>query len=497
MTHKTRMIISASCLLVSAAVATGLYFLKRQPDKKENVAATLLVGVEDIQAYTGPIALELTGLVVPFREINIVSEVTGRVIEKSDLFRPGNYVVEGTVLMRVDPTDYDLEITRLEADLAQSDSAISELEVEISGAEDLVRIATNDLALQESDFARRSSSNAGFSQAELDQAERAVLAAKTALATQTNRLSLLRQSRNRLGSSQTIRRTDLELARIRRNRCVITAPADGVIVSESVALNGFVQPNSPIMTFEDTSRAEVRCNLRPDQLEWLWRHAPQAEVKSVAATGPADAYRLPRLPVRVMHTRGAEQLEWQGILDRFDGLGIDDRTKTIPTRVVVEQPITVGSRGQRALVRGMFVKLRVEIPTEPLRAYNQYFFDLPAKSLQPGNAVWVYRDNKLVLLPVQVVNTLEPTEDNPARRLIVGLTDGGLLLTDKVVTTPVGTYTESMQVTIMGRPPTSTDGSTVESDRTRLTRQGATQPAEEPAPTESFETPPSIDPIKQ
>lgn len=493
MTHKTRIIISASCLLVSAAVASVLYFLQRQPEKKENAVAALLVGVEDIQSYAGPIALELTGLVVPFREINVVSEVTGRVIEKSELFRPGNYVAEGTILMRVDPTDYDLEITRLEADLAQSASAISELEVEISGAEELVRIATNDLALQESDFARRSSSNAGFSQAELDQAERAVLAAKTALSTQNNRLNLLRQSRNRLDSSQTIRRTDLELARIRRNRCVITAPADGVIVSESVALNGFVQPNAPIMTFEDTSRAEVRCNLRPDQLEWLWRHAPQAEAKPAEQIGPADAYRLPRLPVRVLHDRGAEQLEWQGVLDRFDGLGIDDQTKTIPTRVAVEQPITVGSRGQRALVRGMFVKLRVEIPTEPLRAFNQYFVEIPAKSLQPGNAVWVYRDNKLVSVPVQIVNTQEPSSPEGTRRLIVSLADGGLLLTDKVVTTPVGTYTDTMQVNVMVRSPASADGSTVESDRTRLTRQGTSPPASDLQTPESSDSPSPVD----
>ncbi len=141
----------------------------------------------------------------------------------------------------------------------------------------------------------------------------------------------------------------------------------------------------------------------------------------------------------------------------------------------------------------MFVKLRVEIPTEPLRAFNQYFVEIPAKSLQPGNAVWVYRDNKLVSVPVQIVNTQEPSSPEGTRRLIVSLADGGLLLTDKVVTTPVGTYTDTMQVNVMVRSPASADGSTVESDRTRLTRQGTSPPASDLQTPESSDSPSPVD----
>jgi len=467
-----RIAVSVACVVIAGGLAVGLYALKKQPVKKPLAESAVVVSVADVKPYSGAIFLELTGLVVPFREINLVAEVTGRVVFKAAEFRAGNYVTAGTLLMRVDQTDYDLEITRLEADLAQSASALAELAVEVEGANELVAIARHDLELQETDFNRKRDPDAGFSQAEMDQAQRAVLAARNALATQGNRLSLLEQSRNRLTSSQTVKRTDLELARIRRNRCLITAPADGVIVSENVELNGFVQPGAPLLTFEDTSRAEIRCNLRSDQLEWLWRHTPATTAGTLAEdSGPAAAYRIPRVPVRVQHGQGGEQLEWSGILDRYDGFGIDERTKTIPARVVVAQPIAVGSRGPRALVRGMFVNLRIELPTENLRELNQFFAELPAKSLLPGNSVWLHRAGRLLTCELQVVNTLESAE---GRRIIVSLQGDGLLLSDQVVTSPVGTYTPEMTVRVLNgtsapQPPTT--GGEVDPEKTRLTGQ--------------------------
>jgi multidrug efflux pump subunit AcrA (membrane-fusion protein) len=464
-----RILISAVCLLLGIGVAFGLYRLKKEPAQRAESTPSIMVSVEEVKPYNGPLSLELTGLVVPYREINIVSEVTGRVAFKADEFRAGRYVKAGTELMRVDQTDYDLEIGRLEAELKQTASSIAELEVEIDGAKDLVQNAKDDLELQKLDLDRKRNSGAGFSKTEVEQAQRAVLAAENAVSTQTIRLNLLEQSRNRWASTQAVRRADLEMAQIRRSRCVITAPADGVIVSENVEPNGYVQPGAAIMVFEDTSRAEVRCNLRQDQLDWLWKHAPQAASQaSDNALGSEIAYRIPRVPVQVRHNAGSEQLEWSGILDRFDGLGVDQQTKTIPARISVEQPIIMGSRGNRALVRGMFVKLRIELPTEPLRELNQYFVELPNRSILPGNVVWVYRDNRLMMQRVEVVNTME---SDSGRRVVVPLVGQGLLLTDRVVTTPVGTYTANMEVKIVPDRTSVGETNTSVSETTRLTSQ--------------------------
>ena len=42
------------------------------------------------------------------------------------------------------------------------------------------------------------------------------------------------------------------------------------------------------------------------------------------------------------------QVTWQGVLERFDGIGRDEITKTIPCRIVIEQPIVHSQSGPRA-----------------------------------------------------------------------------------------------------------------------------------------------------
>ena len=167
MSAQLRTQISVGFLLLGISVAVALNYFKKQPTKAEIAEPKILVSVDDIRPYSGPIHMDLTGLVVPFREISIVAEVTGRVTYKSEDFRPGRFVSAGTVLMKVDQTDYDLDIASLEADLDQSAAAINELEVEIKGISELVKLAASDLKLQESDLARKQDPRAGYSLGEL------------------------------------------------------------------------------------------------------------------------------------------------------------------------------------------------------------------------------------------------------------------------------------------------------------------------------------------
>ncbi|MEM6472876.1 MAG: hypothetical protein AAF802_25165, partial [Planctomycetota bacterium] len=68
--------------------------------------------VEQIQslAETGRrLELQIDGNVVPFQEAKVSSEVAGRVVFKSEVCEAGAIVSEGDVLMKIDPTDYQLE----------------------------------------------------------------------------------------------------------------------------------------------------------------------------------------------------------------------------------------------------------------------------------------------------------------------------------------------------------------------------------------------------
>lgn len=430
-----RFMISSAILGVAGIGAYGLTLLKKAPEKKSDPDPAVYVSAESVERYTGMIDIELTGLVVPFREINIAAEVSGRVIEKSPDFESGRFVAAGTVMMKIDPTDYDLEIARITADLATSDASIGELEVEIEGAKNLLQIAKSDLKLQLADYERKRESNAGFSKSELDQVKRTVLAAQNALTTLQNRVDLLEKSRTGIESAQKQKLTQLELAKIRKARTIITAPADGVVIAENVEVGGFVQAGSAIMVFEDTSKAEVRCNFRPDQLDWLWNHVIEVE----SADSQLSPYRIPRVPVAVYQGEGPAALRWDGILDRYDGIGIDDQTKTVPCRVVVEDPIAPSPTGSRPLVRGMFVRLVIQLPTEPLQQKNKFFAKIPSQGVLAGDLIWLLRDEKLVSLPVSIVDRIEQQELRN-EDVVIELAGQGIQIGDQVVTSPIGSY---------------------------------------------------------
>ena len=78
-------------------------------------------------------------------------------------------------------------------------------------------------------------------------------------------------------------------------RTKIVAPADGVIVSESVQQDAFVRQGERVLQFENTDVSEVRCNLTTTDLDWIRLNSRDREAaKSI--------YQLPKTDVKIYDT---------------------------------------------------------------------------------------------------------------------------------------------------------------------------------------------------
>jgi multidrug efflux pump subunit AcrA (membrane-fusion protein) len=123
--------------------------------------------------------LEVDGVVVPFREAAVAAEVAGRVVEKSSSCEAGQYVTAGTLLMKIDPTDYDLEIQRLSRAQQAEYESLLEVDQETINTKRLVEVAEQDFELQEKELDRQKQLPEGFaSEKEIDAALRLVLSAR-------------------------------------------------------------------------------------------------------------------------------------------------------------------------------------------------------------------------------------------------------------------------------------------------------------------------------
>jgi multidrug efflux pump subunit AcrA (membrane-fusion protein) len=311
--------------------------------------------------------IKVNGTVVPYREIELAAETAGRIIEKDNGVRSGNYVRKGQILFRIDPRDYELEVERLTRKRDQELAAIKELNLEIENTKLLLEVAEEELVLAQAEVKRLESLGRNFSSAaELDQAKRSRLTSLNQKVNIQNQIRAFESRQSRLALAAKLAETELEQARLDLERTVVTSPVDGRIVSGSAEADSYVQRGAQLVVIEDTSKVEVACNVRMGQLHWILDQAALSAEQFVTPV-LAVRYELPPTEVEIKYyVAGREGFAhtWKGVLDRFDGSGLDPQSRTVPIRIRVDHPEQLAIDGERSdpaaglpmLVRGMYVE---------------------------------------------------------------------------------------------------------------------------------------------
>lgn len=422
------------------------------PADVEPELVTTAVAIEHLDG----IQFEVDGVVVPFRQLQIAAQVGGRVEYKSEKCRIGRAVNKGDLLLRIEQQDYDIEVKRLSEELEQDDAMLQELAAEINSAnnqiktaEEQLRIETRQLERSNDLVARRVTSDA-----EVEDARRMELSSRNALQTLIDQKNLLETRRIRLESAKALGQADLEKANLALARTEIRSPIDGIVFLDNVEQDGYVQPGTTVVSLQDTSQLDVTCKLYMRQMNWLWQSKPaksSSDARGMVGSGDSvRAYDFPETPAKVIYSMGDAAYQWEGVVNRFDGAGIDSQTRMVPCLVNVSNPLEVSTlaQGEQAydaavpptLMTGMFVKVRIDArPPIPL-------VRLPASAIQPGNRVWTVLDGKLRSKPVAIANS--DTDTIIAYQQVDGLQAG-----DTLVVSPLATPMENAPVRDVDKDP--------------------------------------------
>ena len=442
-----RYVVSALILAFGVWVCMGLAKLKEDP--KDQSAKQLVPRVSTVAAesFAGQLDLEVSGTVVPYREIRVAAEVSGNIIRKYPACEAGNFVTKGTKLLEIDPEDYQLQLKTRKAELAQSKKMLDEAAQELEGVKKNVALAERDYEIAEAEFERNQRVRNALSSAEFDQSRRNRLNAESALTGQKNSFQLIQAKIERLKTAVQLSEAQLERAELNLAKSVIVAPDDGIIVAEDVQEGEFVNMGTQLLAFEDTSRSEVICNLAPRDLEWIRENSkvdPDV-AKEFEKNKLLAVYYLPRTAVSI-YEPGKQSVVWKGELERFDGIGRDSRTRTIPTRITIEQPVVEVDNKAHALVRGMYVKCRIEVEVSQADS-EQEFITIPSIAVRPGNYVWVVEDEKLRRVDIQIVDRGErKLDDQNQNYVVIRRAEGGLKAGDQIVSSPIPQPVEGMEV---------------------------------------------------
>ena len=435
-------------VILAAGIAVFLGLGTQPPPVRKETPAVAALAVRTVvaESVTGGLTIDADGAVVPLREVTLAAEVAGRVRSKSADCNEGHFVKAGSPLFEIDPRDYELDVERLERELAQAALAIEEADEELAQNATSTDLARRQLELARREAARLENLKAGkiVTESDHDRSLRDELTATNALTSLEGQKRVLTKRRNRLMEAKSLAATMLEKARLDLERTKITAPVDGVIVEDKVEQGSFVAKGTALVTIEDTSAAEVRTSLEMDDVARIWG----SRADPAAGTG-RESFDT---PATVVFRIGDAAFEWDGVLSRQEGRGLDEKTRTLPCRVLVREPGRVRALDRygaampkpppgapRSLLRGMFVQVHVHVDSrEPL-------VSIPEEAQRPSGDVWVMREGRLEVLRPRAVQAA-------GGRLIFDAASSGLLPGDRIVVSQIASPRPGMAIVEAGQP---------------------------------------------
>lgn len=302
-------------LVLGGAGYATVTMIRNRPIPETREVEIRLPLVETMETgYSNEILTVFTqGTVTPRTVSELTPEVSGRVIEVADALVSGGFFEEGEVMFSVDSRDYELEVTRAKAAVAQANLRLEterqEAAVAIEEWELLGTGRPTSLAMREPQIAE--------AQALLASAEAGLLQAEY----------------------------DLQ-------RTTVFAPYAGRVRQERIDVGQFVTRGTSVATIYAVDTAEIRLPVPDSELEFL--NIPLAYRGRESTTEGSEA------PSVIIRSEFAgRQHKWIGRIVRTEG-EIDTRTRMVHVIARVENPYARGSNADRPpLAVGMFVEAEI------------------------------------------------------------------------------------------------------------------------------------------
>jgi RND family efflux transporter MFP subunit len=325
---------SVTLILMGLGVLGFLALTASKPQLKRTQppAPMPMVRVSKIKIGPQSITVKGEGTVRPLREIELVPQVSGKVVFVSPVLVDGGEFKQDDVLLRIDPLDYQLAVTLARARIKDSESRLKVAEEEAAAAKEEWRLLYQ-------------------SNNEIEEDPPALVAKEPQLAA----------ARAQLAADK----ADLQKALLALERTELRAPFNGRISEENVDIGQYVSSAKPLATLFSTEAAEIVIPFDDESLFWF----------DVPGFTPGDGAGS---AVKVIARIAGRELSWSGKVVRAEGK-LDERTRMVNVVVRVEKPYAT----KPPLVAGLFVTVEIQGRTLENAAV------IPRSALRDDSIVWV------------------------------------------------------------------------------------------------------------
>lgn len=348
-----KVIAPVAVLAISVGVVTALSAAKPAPEKKEDTQRFISLYVDEVRSDEVTLSVQAEGEVRPKTEIDLIPQVSGRIVGISESFAEGAEFDPGETLIKIDDTNYVIAKTRAEANLATAKVAVQR---EYANAKiKAEHWLDKDTQGKPSEYA--------LNKPQVQEAE-AMLAAAEA---------------------------DLREAKLNIARTEINVPFLGRVREKLVGIGQYVTAGTRLGRVFSTDVVEVRLPLSDTQLAEL----------NLPIGFMAGGSNAPQ--VQFSATVGNKQHTWTGRIVRTNA-AMDQTTRMVYAIAEVDDPYGLGSDAGAPMAVGMFVKAEIA------GVNSQSAMVLPRLALRNANKVYVINDdNRLEIRTVDVLSTSTET----------------------------------------------------------------------------------------
>jgi len=325
-------------LVIGLAVIIGLATREKELPRKE--AGEVAVPVQVIEAKHRSIASRAVGYgTVEAKRVWVaIAEVGGRIIELHKPLRPGIHVTPEDLLVKIDPTDYELLKTQRTADLNQARAELRQLTLNEQADRESLKIQQELKKVRnaEVDRLKNLSRSSAASASELDSALSLYLTQAQAVQDLESGLSLY-ESR-KLAADARIESAQAKLAEAERDlkRTEIRSPIAGLVSENELEVGQYVSPGQVLFKLLDVSSVEIEAQFSLAQVLRLFpRDGNSPELLGMSGSRSQELESM--LSARVIVRSGESVLAYPATPIRVVDQ-VDTKTRTLGIVVEVANP---------------------------------------------------------------------------------------------------------------------------------------------------------------
>ena len=414
---------------VVVGVALLMFFVanRQAPERQEIAVSATPVRTIEVRPLEFRLEARGHGVARPAETWQAVANVAGRVVERHPGLASGTLLPEGTLLVALDPSRYELAIAEAEAELSRLDGELSQIEAEEKNTGRLLALEQQALALAEQELSRieRLAASGSVSTSRRDEQRRSTVGQRRAVASLENTLALMPARREVLQAQR--ERAEVRLAQARKDLSDtrFEAPYDLRLSDVEVELHQFVGSGQRLFQAESLAAAEVEAHIPIGMMRRLLGAVlPDEPFGQGLELGERLDFSAVDAELLLV---GAEGIGWSGELVRVAS-GLDPATRTVRAVVRVDHPYRDARPPDRPpLQRDMYVRTRLAASSpEPRLA-------IPAGAVHHGEVWLVDADQRLERRAVSVA-----FEQGDLAVISTGLAPGERVVVDDLSTAIAG-----------------------------------------------------------